>query len=109
MDDRMYKHNSDDWLLYVKRFGCQYYYYYYPVPFIPTASIVPILIRIDAGSFRIETEVQSINVCPSSNSLSDFEDSSTWDSLLDRLDTAVDDHTILLDWYQLPADGCLAL
>ena len=30
------------------------------------------------------------------------------DSLSDGLDTAVDDPTILLDWYQLPSDGYLA-
>ena len=38
-----------------------------------TASVVPVLIRIDAGSFQIETQVQSFSVCPSNNSLSDFE------------------------------------
>ena len=34
---------------------------------------------------------------------------SAWASLLDKLDTAVDDPNILLDWYQLPANGCPAL
>ena len=33
----------------------------------------------------------------------------SWASLSDGLDTAVDDPTILLDRYQLPTDGCLAL
>ena len=104
----MYKRNGDNWLLYVKRSGRRYYYSQL-VPSIPIPSIVPVSIGIDAGSFRIETEALSFNVCPSSNSLSDFEDKSSWDSLSDGLDTAVDDPTILLDWYQLFADDCLAL
>ena len=67
-----------------------------PVQSIPTTSVVPISISIDAGSCCIETEALSFSVCPSSNSLSDFEDIAAWDSLSDRLDTAVDDPTILL-------------
>ena len=69
----MYKRNGNDWLLYVKRFGPRHYYSH-PVVFILTASVIPVSIRIDAGSFRIETQVQSFNVCPSNNSLSDFKD-----------------------------------
>ena len=76
---------------------------------MPTASVVPVSIGIDAGSCRIETEALSFNISPSSNSLSDFGVIDAWDSLLDGLDTAVDDPTILLDWYQLPSDGGLAL
>ena len=60
----------------VKRFGRQYYYSQ-PVPSIPTASVVPVSIGIDEGSFRIETEALPSNVYPSSNSLSDFKDTST--------------------------------
>ena len=104
----MYKCNGDDWLLYVKYFGWQYYYSQL-VSSIPSASVIPVSIGIDAGSFRIETEALSFSARPSSNSLSNFEDTAAWDSLSDWLDTAVDDPTILLDWYQLPADGGLAL
>ena len=94
--------------MYVKLYE-QRYYYLNPVPSIPTASVVPVSIGIDAGSFRIETEALLFSVCPSNNSLSDFEDIDTWDSLLDGLDTTVNDPTILLEWYQLPSDGGLAL
>ena len=104
----MYKRNGDDWLLYTKRFS-QQYYYLYPVPSIQTASIVPVLIRIDAGSFQIETQVQSFNICMLHNRLSDFEDTSAWASLLDGLDTATDNPTILLDRYLLSIDGWFAL
>ena len=81
----------------------------YLVPSIPTVSIVPVSIRIDAVSFRIKTQVQSFNVCPSNNSLSDFEDASAWASLSDELNTAIDNPTILLDRYLLLSDDCLAL
>ena len=46
---------------------------------------------------------------PLSNGLSDIEDISAWASLSDRLDTAIDDPTILLDGYQFPVDGCHVL
>ena len=104
----MYKRNGNDWLLYVKHFGRQYYYSQ-PVPSIPTASVVPVSIGIDGGSFRIETVALSFNVYPSNNILSDFKDTSAWVSLSNELDTAVDDPTILFDQYQLPSNGCLAL
>ena len=92
----------------MKRFGRQYYYLQ-PVPSMPTSSVVPVLIGIGAGSFRIETEALSFNVCPSSNSLSDFVDTSSWASLSDGMDTAYDDPRILFDRYQLPSDRCFAL
>ena len=104
----MYKRNGNNWLLYVKPFGCQYYYLR-PLPSILTVSVVPVLIRIDTGCFKIETKVQLFNVCPSSNSLSNFEFTSTWASLLNGLDKAIDDPTDLLDQYQLQAGGWLAL
>ena len=94
--------------MYVKKYGRRYYYLN-PIPSIPTASVVPVSIGIDAGSYRIETEALSFHICPSNNSLSDFEDTAAWDSLADGLDAAVDDLTILLDQYHLPSDGCLAL
>ena len=104
----MYKRNSDNWLLYVKRFGRRYYYSQL-VPSIQTTSVVPVSIGIDAGSFRIETEALSFSVCPSSSSLSDFENTAAWDSLSNGLDIAVNDPAILLDQYQLPIDGGLTL
>ena len=91
-----------------KRYGRQYYYSN-PVPFIPAASVVPVSIGIDAGSFRIQAEVTSFIVCSISNLVSDFEDESFRISLSDGIDTAVEDPTILLDQYHLPSDGCLAL
>ena len=108
LDNRMYKHNGTDQLLYVKRFGRRYYYTH-PVPSIQTNSIVPISIRINAGSFGVEIQVQSFNVCLSNNSLSDFEDNFAWTPLSDGLDTAIDNPTILLDRYLLPSDKCLTL
>ena len=94
----------------VKRYGRRYYYSN-PVPSIPTTSVVPVLIGIDTGSCRIEieTEALSFNICPSNNSLSDIKDTAPWDSLVDGLNSAVDDPTILLDQYHLPPDGELAL
>ena len=57
----------------------------------------------------IDSEVTDFTVSPPSALLSDFEDASLWISLSDRMDTAVEDPTILLDRFCLPADGCLAL
>ena len=94
--------------MYVKQYGRRDFYSN-PVPSIPTASVVPVSIGIDAGIFRIEAEVTSFIVCPTSNLVSDFEDASVWISLSDGMDTAVEDPTILLDQYHLPSDGCLAL
>ena len=94
--------------MYVKRYGRRYYYSN-PVPSIPVASVVPVSIGIDAGSCRIETEALSFNISPSSFSLSDFEDTTVWDSLADGFDSAVSDPTILLDQYHLPSDGGLAI
>ena len=85
------------------------YYYSRPVLSIPTASIVLVSIGIDAGSFRIETEALSFNIYPPSNSLSAFEDTAAWNSLTDRLDTAVNDPTILIDQYHLPPDSGIVL
>ena len=75
LENRLYKHNGDDWLMYVKRYWWRYYYSN-PVPSIPTASAIPVSIGIDAGSCRIEAEVTSFIVCPTSNLVSDFVDAS---------------------------------
>ena len=46
---------------------------------------------------------------PTNNLSSDFENATVWTSLLDGMDTAVEDPTILLDQFHLPIDSCLAL
>ena len=108
LEDHLYRCNGNDWLLYVQQFGRQYHYSQL-VASIPTTSVVQVSICIDVGSFSIENEALSFSVYPSSNSLSDFGDTAVWGSLSDGLDTTVDDPTILLDQYQLPSDGGLAL
>ena len=71
--------------------------------------MVPVSISISAASHQIEAEVSSFSVCPNSNLLSDFEDASLWTSLLDGIDSAVEDPTILLYNYYLPSDDWHAL
>ena len=93
------RQQPNDWLLYVKQFG-QQYYYSKPVPSIPTASAVLVSIGIDVGNFRIETEALSFSVYPSCNNLSDFEDTATWGCLSDGFNTGVVFilfHTLLLN------------
>ena len=104
----MYKRNGDNWLNNEKRFG-HHYYQFELVQSVSTASMVPVSIGILADSHQIEPEVTSFIVCLASNLVSDFEDASAQTSPSDRMDTAIEDPTILLDQYQLPLDDCLAL
>ena len=71
--------------------------------------MVPVSIGILVDSHQIESEVTLFIVCPVSNLVSDFDNASAWTSLSDGMDTAIEDLTILLDQYQFPLDGCLAL
>ena len=71
--------------------------------------MVPVSICISALSHQIEAKVSSFSVCPNTNLLSDFEDESLWTSLVDGMDSAVEDPTILLHKYRLPSDECHAL
>ena len=108
LEDRLYKRNGDNWLSYEKCFGRRYYQSE-SVHSVSTASMVPVSIGILADSHQIESEVTSFIVCPASNLVSNFEDTSAWTSLLDGMDTDIEDPTILLDQYHLPLDSCLAL
>ena len=104
----MYKRKGDNWLSYKKRFGGRYYQSEL-VQSVSTASMVPVSIGILADSHQIEPEVISFIVCPVSNLVSNFDNASAWTSLSDGMNTAIEDHTILLNQYHLPLDGCLAL
>ena len=108
LEDRLYKREGQYWTSYQKRFTRRYYKNETVVAG-STYTMVPVSIRISATSHQIESEVISFSVCPNSNLLSNFVDSSLWTSLSDGMDSTVEDPTILLHKYHLPSDECHAL
>jgi len=90
---QMYKRNGHNWLLYIHRFGRQYYYSCSAIT-CPIDLVLPVSIRMDANNFGIKVQAQAINILPLMDTLSDFADKDGWESLADGLAAAVEDLTI---------------
>ena len=58
---------------------------------------LPISVSTVANSFKIEGPATEFILLPPVNTLSDFEDESTWSTLSEEFDHVINDPTILLD------------
>ena len=60
---------------------------------------ITVSVRMEIINYRIKVQVRPFNILPPIDTLSDCEDTASWENLTDGFETAIKDLTILLDQY----------
>ena len=103
-DAQLYQQNNNNWSYYFQ--GRRYYYLNEATDTCLLDLVLPISVRTLSNSFKIEGLATNFILLPPVKNLSNFEDETAWSTLSEGFYNTINDPTILLNEFIIPADLC---